>query len=89
MQGVNTSCFYRFLTMCQSGCSISFRTWQALVVTELTPAHQNREKSQRLSTTYTFTFTPSFRRSLPSAPLVFMRGFLCTMILCRLNISIY
>lgn len=48
---------YVLLTMVQSGCSMSFRMLQELVVTELTPAHHIRENSQRSLTTHTFTVT--------------------------------
>ena len=34
---------------------MSFRRWQELVVTELTPAHHSRENSQRSLTTHVFT----------------------------------
>uniref|UniRef100_A0A668RH05 Uncharacterized protein n=1 Tax=Oreochromis aureus TaxID=47969 RepID=A0A668RH05_OREAU len=52
------------LTMTQSGRSISFRRWQALVVTELAPAHHSIENSQRSLTTYRFTVMFRLRRSL-------------------------
>uniref|UniRef100_A0A3P9NW96 Uncharacterized protein n=1 Tax=Poecilia reticulata TaxID=8081 RepID=A0A3P9NW96_POERE len=45
-------------------CSILLNTWQLLVVTELAPAHHSRENIQRSLTTYMFTLTPPFRRSL-------------------------
>uniref|UniRef100_A0A8C9TCQ4 Uncharacterized protein n=1 Tax=Scleropages formosus TaxID=113540 RepID=A0A8C9TCQ4_SCLFO len=45
------------LTRCQSGRSIFCKSWQALVVTESTPAHHSREKSQRSLTTHMFTVT--------------------------------
>lgn len=51
---------YVLLTMNQSGRSMSFRRWQELVVTELTPAHHSRENSQRSLTTHMFTLTPAF-----------------------------
>uniref|UniRef100_A0A3Q0RW68 Uncharacterized protein n=1 Tax=Amphilophus citrinellus TaxID=61819 RepID=A0A3Q0RW68_AMPCI len=38
--------------------------WQALVVTELAPAHHSRENSQRSLTTHRFTVTFCLRRSL-------------------------
>uniref|UniRef100_A0A3Q4N907 Uncharacterized protein n=1 Tax=Neolamprologus brichardi TaxID=32507 RepID=A0A3Q4N907_NEOBR len=50
--------------MTQSGRSISFRRWQALVVTELAPAHHSIENSQRSLTTYRFTVMFRLRRSL-------------------------
>uniref|UniRef100_A0A8C5UHJ0 Uncharacterized protein n=1 Tax=Malurus cyaneus samueli TaxID=2593467 RepID=A0A8C5UHJ0_9PASS len=52
------------LTSSQMGCSISFSTWQALVVTELTPEHQSTEKSQGWFTTYRLTEMLSWRYCL-------------------------
>uniref|UniRef100_A0A8C6JSE5 Uncharacterized protein n=1 Tax=Melopsittacus undulatus TaxID=13146 RepID=A0A8C6JSE5_MELUD len=43
------------LTSSQMGCFISLSTWQALVVTELTPEHHSTEKSQGWFTTYRLT----------------------------------
>uniref|UniRef100_A0A8C3SL28 Uncharacterized protein n=1 Tax=Chelydra serpentina TaxID=8475 RepID=A0A8C3SL28_CHESE len=48
----------------QRGRFISFSTWQALVVTELTPAHHSTEKSQGSLTTYRLTETLSWRYRL-------------------------
>uniref|UniRef100_A0A8C8VJH4 Uncharacterized protein n=1 Tax=Pelusios castaneus TaxID=367368 RepID=A0A8C8VJH4_9SAUR len=45
----------------QRGRFISFRTWQALVVTELAPAHHSTEKSQGSLTTYRLMETLSWR----------------------------
>uniref|UniRef100_A0A8C6KCB1 Uncharacterized protein n=1 Tax=Nothobranchius furzeri TaxID=105023 RepID=A0A8C6KCB1_NOTFU len=50
--------------MTQSGCSMSFRRWQELVVTELAPAHHSREKSHCSLTTHRFTDTFCLRSSL-------------------------
>uniref|UniRef100_A0A8C0C0V9 Uncharacterized protein n=1 Tax=Buteo japonicus TaxID=224669 RepID=A0A8C0C0V9_9AVES len=51
------------LTSSQMGCFISFSTWQALVVTELTPEHHSTEKSQGSFTTYKLTEMLSWRAS--------------------------
>uniref|UniRef100_A0A7M4EDU2 Uncharacterized protein n=1 Tax=Crocodylus porosus TaxID=8502 RepID=A0A7M4EDU2_CROPO len=48
----------------QRGRFISFSTWQALVVTEPTPAHHSTEKSQGRLTTYRLTEMLSRRYSL-------------------------
>uniref|UniRef100_A0A671DPJ2 Uncharacterized protein n=1 Tax=Rhinolophus ferrumequinum TaxID=59479 RepID=A0A671DPJ2_RHIFE len=50
----------RALTISQTGCRICCSSWQSLVVTESTPAHQSREKSQALFTTNRFTDTLSW-----------------------------
>lgn len=47
----------RALTISQRGWRICRSSWQSLVVTESTPAHQSREKSQGLFTTNRFTET--------------------------------
>uniref|UniRef100_A0A8C3E1M8 Uncharacterized protein n=1 Tax=Corvus moneduloides TaxID=1196302 RepID=A0A8C3E1M8_CORMO len=52
------------LTSSQTGCFISFSTWQALVVTELTPEHHSTEKSQGWFTTYKLTEMLSWRYCL-------------------------
>uniref|UniRef100_A0A8C3V143 Uncharacterized protein n=1 Tax=Catharus ustulatus TaxID=91951 RepID=A0A8C3V143_CATUS len=52
------------LTSSQMGCFISFSTWQALVVTELTPEHHSTEKSQGWFTTYKLTEMLSWRYCL-------------------------
>lgn len=54
----------RSLTSSQMGCFISFSTWQALVVTELTPEHHSTEKSQGWFTTYKLTEMLSWRYCL-------------------------
>lgn len=58
------------LTSSQMGCCISFSTWQALVVTELTPAHHSTEKSQGWFTTYKLTEILSWRYCLHRESLV-------------------
>lgn len=52
------------LTSNQMGRFISFSTWQALVVTELTPEHHSTEKSQGWFTTYRLTEMLSWRYCL-------------------------
>uniref|UniRef100_A0A8C9NXA8 Uncharacterized protein n=1 Tax=Serinus canaria TaxID=9135 RepID=A0A8C9NXA8_SERCA len=52
------------LTSSQMGRFISFSTWQAFVVTELTPEHQSTEKSQGSFTTYRLTEMLSWRYCL-------------------------
>lgn len=52
------------LTSSQIGRFISFSTWQALVVTELTPEHHSTEKSQGWFTTYKLTEMLSWRYCL-------------------------
>lgn len=52
------------LTRSQRGRSIFCSTWQALVVTELVPAHHRTEKSHGASTTYRLTEMLSRRYSL-------------------------
>lgn len=47
----------RALTISQRGWRICWSSWQSLVVTESTPAHQSKEKSQGLFTTNRFTET--------------------------------
>lgn len=54
----------RSLTSSQMGCFISFSTWQALVVTELTPEHHSTEKSHGWFTTYKLTEMLSWRYCL-------------------------
>uniref|UniRef100_A0A8B9CS66 Uncharacterized protein n=1 Tax=Anser brachyrhynchus TaxID=132585 RepID=A0A8B9CS66_9AVES len=54
----------------QMGCFISFSTWQALVVTELTPEHHSTEKSQGWFTTYKLTEILSRRYCLHRESLV-------------------
>lgn len=54
----------RVLTISQSGYCICCSSWQSLVVTESTPAHQSREKSQGLFTTNRFTETLSWCSAL-------------------------
>uniref|UniRef100_A0A8C4UVY4 Uncharacterized protein n=1 Tax=Falco tinnunculus TaxID=100819 RepID=A0A8C4UVY4_FALTI len=52
------------LTSSQIGRFISFSTWQALVVTELTPEHHSTENSQGSFTTYKLTEMLSWRYCL-------------------------
>ena len=52
------------LTSSQMGRFISFSTWQALVVTEVTPEHHSTEKSQGWFTTYKLTEMLSWRYCL-------------------------
>nr|BAE34387.1 unnamed protein product [Mus musculus] len=61
MRGRDSS---RVLTRSQRGFCICCSSWQALVVTESTPAHQSREKSQGLFTTNRFTEILSWCRAL-------------------------
>lgn len=58
------------LTSSQIGCFISFSTWQALVVTELTPEHHSTEKSQGWFTTYKLTEMLSWRYCLHGTAVV-------------------
>lgn len=61
---------YVLLGSSQMGRFISFSTWQALVVTELTPEHHSTEKSQGWFTTYKLTEMLSWRYSLISSELM-------------------
>uniref|UniRef100_A0A669C8X5 Uncharacterized protein n=1 Tax=Oreochromis niloticus TaxID=8128 RepID=A0A669C8X5_ORENI len=79
------------LTMTQSGRSISFRRWQALVVTELAPAHHSIENSQRSLTTYRFTVMFRLRRSLSNTKTTFSKLFrwICRKLSCFFFLYIY
>uniref|UniRef100_A0A3B4V7A9 Uncharacterized protein n=1 Tax=Seriola dumerili TaxID=41447 RepID=A0A3B4V7A9_SERDU len=65
IEGRESHILHVFLTMIQSGLSMSFSRWQELVVTELAPAHHSRENSQRSLTTHRLTVIFLLRRFLP------------------------